>query len=250
MEDSTGEHRPIVTKEYERPRKREDPSWPVLWGGVESRTAFYHYEGPPVVYEAKRSFTSLFEPPKIQEGESQSQQLLKNKPINFSTAAPGNVRRSLSMSQIQKNSKNPSLPFVPEGGINLNDKYIAASGNSQIITSNVASGTSNQSGAVRGINHDRATMCNRRLAALKRLSVPMGGGGGAPGKLKRSASLDAGLNAKAPPARDEPKKPGYCENCRIKYEDFKMVSSQFVWTVNLLNLIVLRTSFSFAACRF
>ena len=106
-----------------------------------------------------------------------------------------------------------------EGGAGAKDEYIAASGNSQTITSNIASGTSTRSGALGGAN---GGVIDKRLAVLSRNMVSMGSGL-SKGMLRRSTSVDAGLNAKVPPPRDEPKKPGYCENCRIKYDDFKEV---------------------------
>lgn len=106
-----------------------------------------------------------------------------------------------------------------------NDGYIAASGNSQIITSTNATSTRSGAPSQWGAN---GAMIDKRLAVLSKRSVPLGksfmsGASNAP-KLKRSVSMDAGLNAQVPPPRDEPKKPGYCENCRVKYDDFKVVS--------------------------
>jgi hypothetical protein len=48
--------------------------------------------------------------------------------------------------------------------------------------------------------------------------------------MKRSLSLDTGLNTfrHLQPPKDEPKKPGYCENCRVRYEDFKTVSHRYI----------------------
>lgn len=105
---------------------------------------------------------------------------------------------------------------------------MAASGNSQIITSNIASGTSTRSGAPAGFGNQNGIV-DKRLAILSRQVVTLGGmkGVNEQGNLKRSASLDAGLNGKLPPPREEVKKPGYCENCRVKYDDFRHVSSFF-----------------------
>ena len=78
---------------------------------------------------------------------------------------------------------------------------------------------------------------DKRLALLQNraVSMSMGGASGSGTKkevasnkvkpIRRSKSTGGGdrwdLGMKM---REEPKKPGYCENCRIKYDDFKTVS--------------------------
>ena len=221
VEDSTGEHRPIVTKEYERPRKHEDPSWPVLWGGVEGRGGFYHYEGT-IKYERRV-------PPPVPVAPAPTAAVNTAKGGHALAAARAvgpapNLRRALSMQAISKAGERVSVGTVVSGG---KDAYSAASGNSQTITSTMA--TSTRSGAPSRLG-GAGPIVDKRLAVLSQRTVPSmagasgKGGKAAPGKLKRSVSVDAGLNTKAPPPRDEPKKPGYCENCRIKYDDFKDVS--------------------------
>lgn len=222
VEDSTGEHRPIAIKEYDRPRKGEDPSWPVLYGGIEGRGGFYHYQGSKILYERKKPpvvFSTVpIVPPAIGFTATRAVGL----------TAP-NLRRSVSLNQLRKHQagnpqQQPSTTNDDRGGKNA---YVAASGNSQIITSNIASGTSTRSGAIGSFGMHGNGIVDKRLAILSRSVVSLGGGSGstgsALGKLKRSASVDAGLNKKVPPPREECKKPGYCENCRVKYDDFKDV---------------------------
>ncbi|KAL8280720.1 hypothetical protein RQP46_006724 [Phenoliferia psychrophenolica] len=226
VEDSTGIHRPIAAKEYEKPRKGSDPLWPVLWGGLEGRGAFYHYEGAPIVHENRLRPPAPVEEEEEQEEEEEEEQPEEvEQPPEEPVAEPSkghaafaaravapSLRRTASLNRLTTAPKAPP-------------KYLAASGNSQTITSTVASATSTRGGlpALGGaFGNGNGPLVNRRLAALNRSTVPTRFGGAAvPGKLKRSTSVDAGLNAKAPPPREEPKKPGYCENCRLKYEDFK-----------------------------
>jgi regulatory subunit for Cdc7p protein kinase len=218
VEDSTGEHRPVVTKEYERPRRGEDPAWPVLWGGIEGRGGFYRYEGPAIKYERRLPPPVLARPV-----------LAAIQPTGFAGVAAravggagaADLRRTVSLSNLRKNQpvRQGALPEP----LASKPAYIAASGNSQTITSNIASST--RSGAL--VPGGLSGMPDKRLAILERSMVSMGKGGLSkrlvPGKLRRSTSVDAGLNVKAPAPRSEPKKPGYCENCRIKYDDFKEV---------------------------
>ncbi|ORY87489.1 Dfp1/Him1, central region-domain-containing protein [Leucosporidium creatinivorum] len=222
VEDSTGEHRPIVTKEYERPRKHEDPSWPVLWGGIEGRGGFYHYNGP-ITYERR-----VPPPPAPAAAPAAASKTTGGHALAAARAVDGapNLRRALSLQVINNKTAKRGGGGVDSaisgGG---KDAYIAASGNSQTITSTMA--TSTRSGAPSRLG-GAGPIVDKRLAVLSQRTVPSmagssgkGGGRLMPGKLKRSVSVDAGLNTKAPPPRDEPKKPGYCENCRVKYDDFK-----------------------------
>lgn len=221
VEDSTGEHRPIVTKEYERPRRHEDPSWPVLWGGIEGRGGFYHYN-KPITYERRipPPPAAAAPAPKAAGGHAHA--------AARAVDGPPNLRRALSLQAINNKTAKQGLVDPLISGGKGKDTYIAASGNSQTITSTMA--TSTRSGAPSRLG-GAGPIVDKRLAVLSQRTVPsMAGAGGKGGrasmlgKLKRSVSVDAGLNTKAPPPRDEPKKPGYCENCRVKYDDFKEVS--------------------------
>ncbi|GAA5975329.1 hypothetical protein JCM11641_005939 [Rhodosporidiobolus odoratus] len=246
VEDSTGEHRPVVVKEYDRPRKHDDPQWPVLWGGIEGRTGFYHYDGE-ITYERK-----VRPPAPAPEPE---------KPAAASRPVAPNLRRAVSLQNVARGTQVAGAIGGPS--YNRRDSYIAASGNSQIITSNIASATSNagRSGAATASRFapGAGPFVDKRLAVLSNRTVSVAGGSllgsgtsaaasrsGAPsagsgrgrlatlkrqGKLQRSLSVDAGLSGRrvpSVPVREEPKKPGYCENCRLKYDDFKehVVSSK------------------------
>ncbi|BGP08877.1 Cdc7p-Dbf4p kinase complex regulatory subunit [Rhodotorula toruloides] len=247
VEDSTGEHRPIVVKEYERPRKNEVPSWPVLWGGIEGRTGFYHYDGPEITYE-RRVPPRPAPPPAATSGKA----------AGFgSTAARAvapNLRRTVSLQNVAR-GQQAAYGYAGYEPAGRRDSYIAASGNSQIITSNIQSATSTaaRSGAAQA-NRFGNPYVDKRLAVLSNRTVSVAGGsilgsgstaGGSggvasgsaagsggrlaalkrserPGSLKRSLSVEGHLaRVPNPPVRDEPKKAGYCENCRIKYDCFR-----------------------------
>lgn len=228
VEDTTLQHRPIVIKEYDRPRKGHDPDWPILYGGCEGRGGFYHYRGT-IKYERKVKPLPIVNAAAAAVETSNGHAFAAARAVG-NNIAPPNLRRALSMQTI--NQKVDSI----RGGLIGKGEYIAASGNSQIITSTTA--TSTRSGAPNRLGHN-ATI-DKRLAFLNQRTVPaMGSSLGLngskmlknmlndiekEGKLKRSASVDAGLNMKVPPPRQIVKKPGYCENCRIKYDDFTQVS--------------------------
>ncbi|GAA6058220.1 hypothetical protein JCM3770_005021 [Rhodotorula araucariae] len=241
VEDSTGEHRPIVAKEYEKPRKHEDPSWPVLWGGIEGRTGFYRYDGE-VTYERR-----VPPPPTV---APVPQPTAAGKSGYGSTAARAiapNLRRAVSLQNVarEQGRKQESAGTAGASGYGhgQRESFVAASGNSQIITSNIASATSTaaRSGAAQASRFGaNGGLVDKRLAVLTNRTVSVAGNGLAGGvvrvkrmAMQRSVSVDGGLHGlRVPPAavpvRDEPKKPGYCENCRVKYDDFKdhVVSSK------------------------
>ncbi|GAA5929197.1 protein serine/threonine kinase activating protein DBF4 [Sporobolomyces koalae] len=261
VEDSTGEHRPIVIQEYDKPRsKHEDPTWPVLYGGIEGRSGFFKPEGDP----GPRLYApggaggatqvkpqSALENPSVQmtrdetwlEKEKALTNLKTQLMAGFSTTAARavgapNLRRAISLQnvpragtalqeqQTQDAQAQETTKHAAPGGIRRRDSYIAASGNSQIITSNT--GTSTRSGAAMQPGTGKGAVVDKRLAVLagRTVSVALAGGGGGAGSkkekaVKRSVSVDSGQLKKLVRAREEPKKPGYCENCRVKYEDFK-----------------------------
>ncbi|GAA5984252.1 hypothetical protein JCM5350_002880 [Sporobolomyces pararoseus] len=239
VEDSTGEHRPIVIQEYDKPRKHEDPTWPVLYGGIEGRSGFYKYEGPPIQYQPRCDPNPLPKRPSLAPSAKTTDgtKLM----AGFSTTAARavgapNLRRAISLQNVPRADTSKLAHTAQEdnkhaapGGIHRRDSYIAASGNSQIITSNT--GTSTRSGAAMQPGTGKGSAIDKRLAVLanRTVSVSMGGNsskkevGSAAKTLKRSMSVDSQMKdvRKFVKPREEPKKPGYCENCRIKYDDFK-----------------------------
>jgi hypothetical protein len=148
-------------------------------------------------------------------------------------------------------------PFIPQpkgnhtlpGNPNLNKSrtILMASGNS-VIFSTIASGlsavTSTQSGAIQGpmmgvgnnLNGLRGKEIDFGFSLNKgkkksgnRIEALMAAEGKQQGRLKRSASHHEGLKDKfskeiAPREKEKVKKPGYCENCKGRYEDFNEVS--------------------------
>ncbi|GAA5924293.1 hypothetical protein JCM3775_005648 [Rhodotorula graminis] len=249
VEDSTGEHRPIVAKEYDKPRKHEEPSWPILYGGIEGRTGFYRYDGE-ITYERRVPPPAPLVAPQQQQ---QQQQVANGGKGGFGSVAARalapNLRRAVSLQNVAREQAGRADGIgagVGAAGAHhpRRDSFMAASGNSQTITSNIASATSTaaRSGAAQASRFGaNGGLVDKRLAVLSNRTVSVAGSGLAGGVarvkrmgIQRSVSVDGGLNGLRVPAaaaaavRDEPKKPGYCENCRVKYDDFKdhVVSSK------------------------
>lgn len=232
VEDSTGEHRPIVAKEYDRPKRGDSPEWPILHGGIEGRTNAFCPKG----CAAPAPIPALtFALPQVPAVSRLTAPAATNLGVN-------SLRKSLSMQNLQKKlgsaptGLQPSLlpPPLPAGKAGENEGFLAASGNSQGITSNIASMTSGA--PVANGKATGGTMLDHRLALLGKRQFLSGAGLGnkdvdnlltkaSMPVMKRSLSLDTGLNKKNPARPHIPCKPGYCENCRQKYEDFADVST-------------------------
>ena len=150
---------------------------------------------------------------------------------------------------------------APSGylGSTATSGYVAASGNSVRVTSNYGTtstmglgssymGASSLPAPLRERLQNQV-VTSRRVSALDRVRNSGVDGGKAPGgsvSLEASASSammpppvdipdrvrmlkkSKSTNTLRLPKRDEKSKPGYCESCRAKFEDFKAVSCLFV----------------------
>ncbi|KAK9899130.1 hypothetical protein P389DRAFT_44432 [Cystobasidium minutum MCA 4210] len=234
VEDTSGEFQPAHAKEYSQRihskpgDENRDTEWPTLWGGQEGRQAFF---------KASSSYKPTL--PSIDLIRS------NERGCAIKVAAPSNTN-SKKHNQQQQSSHIADPP-----------SYLAASGNSQIITSNIQSGTSTRSGQVLGANGAKGLptkmngyIVDKRLARLGSKNahiVTIGNNstflqqtstrtstsqnGSATSDFARAAAnlkasndkLRASLEKRGRiiPPRPEPKKPGYCENCRVRFEDFK-----------------------------
>ncbi|KAF8332627.1 uncharacterized protein EI90DRAFT_3053805 [Cantharellus anzutake] len=181
----------------------------------------------------------------LEEDEDEEEE---NAPLALSRSAPGvpPLRRTASMHDLGRyislNDKNRD----PDNG-NFNGEYIAASGNSVLITSNVNSttsfaqnplsgGSSLNGGQFIGGGGGSRQLHNKRLhrqvlthRTLAQAVNATGSGEDSTGHriIRKSKSTNAMRASSSKrkahlPARDEVKKPGYCENCRVKFEDFNL----------------------------
>lgn len=250
IEDATSKHRTVMVKEYGFTQK-EEPEWPILHERFLRPSAAN--QSTVELSKIRARAWSLYVECKPFEGE-----------------AP-------SVSDLKRSTSLRSLPCTPK----LPDAlpYQDASGNSVVLTSNIAStSTANNSPALFGQNamgvyKDRAIMQmnkrvqvlkgNARLAAAKRSSVTDASiaeltqrrastGSAQPCippktflthwqlcrmldqarepvarsditaemRMKNREKVDAGLKG-----REQETAAGYCENCRLRYNDLSVVSS-------------------------
>ncbi|KAG8737515.1 hypothetical protein FRC10_008095 [Ceratobasidium sp. 414] len=200
VEDLTGTHATVAHRDFgPRPVGGARPGYPICYAHPDTRGPFC-------------------EPPKeVKRGRGRERE----------AAGEGtkDLRRAASMSQMraQRRATTGGVTQEPEQEQEQEEvdadpeadraEYIAASGNSVAITSNVASTTSTAVAAP-GVPRVRSTL---RFQALAKGA----GGAGAmpPPRVIRKAKSTNTLAVRLP-VREERKKPGYCENCRTRFEDF------------------------------
>ncbi|KAF9484458.1 hypothetical protein BDN70DRAFT_989551 [Pholiota conissans] len=168
----------------------------------------------------------------------------------ISNAGGANLRKSISVSNLRRRYSHPVAGQHGGGGLIDLDadedeiepanasgynpsaagmNYIAASGNSVGITSNTGT-TSTSSRFQRNINgasaftdkFGRHVVTSLKMSTKEKVEAgPSNNPMGPPTKvpmLRKSKST----NTMKLPKRDEGAKPGYCESCRVKFEDFTM----------------------------
>ena len=202
--DATNEHRPIAVGEYDRTAheaQHRPPPWPVLYGDVEGRGLFVY------VKPKDRQRLALQDAPPARPGHL-------------------SLRRAASLNLAGASQRAPESSHAP-GTPNL-----MASDNSIALASTVASTTSaslHSQGAQPG-----GAIADKRLAELtRRMHTPVdlkraGRGAvvrrmrGIPPQepdaptLRRAHSMNSTREALKP----REKRPGHCENCRCRFEDF------------------------------
>ena len=159
------------------------------------------------------------------------------------------LRRSVSMHNLRRRTSLPDAGFALDGYIDLDAEfgegdilsanasgylasgaYMAASGNSVGVTS--TTGTTSAAGntlrnlqlppGLRG-RLQQQVVTSKRVVSGAEGKEKMGPPPNIPEKsnmLRKSRST----NTLRLPKREEGVKPGYCESCRVKFEDFKQVS--------------------------
>ncbi|QRV79339.1 regulatory subunit for Cdc7p protein kinase [Ceratobasidium sp. AG-Ba] len=198
VEDLTGTHATIAHRDFgTKPVGGARPGYPICHAHPDTRGPFC-------------------EPPKeVKRGRGRER--------GEGGGGGGGLRRAASMSHMRRATIG-GVARDPEHEQEVDEEleadlepdraeYVAASGNSVAITSNVASTTSTAVAAP-GVPRVRSTL---RFQALAKGA----GGGGAmpPPRVIRKAKSTNSIAVRLP-VREERKKPGYCENCRTRFEDF------------------------------
>lgn len=234
---------------------KERGAWPVLYCHPHSRGPFIEFDE-----KERRRWEKAKRAEEIKETERQQQaarELRRKKQAQAQLLArkTGDLRRSVSMNNLHRQVANAGVEDIdldvdfPDTQASVNasgylastSNYIAASGNSVGITS--TTGTTSVGGAglralelpanLRG-RIQQQVVTSRRVSTLaigKDSSNRQLGAMGPPESIpdRRNAILrkSRSTNTLRLPKRDEGCKPGYCECCRVKFEDFEYVSLSF-----------------------
>ncbi|KAF4567700.1 hypothetical protein EYR40_006704 [Pleurotus pulmonarius] len=252
VEDLHQEFATIAAHEYPvpKPHSTAKPLWPILH-------CHPHARGPFIEFDEKER--RRWEKAQQAEAAKEKQSLHvtrtgrpKPRPtsLHLQAAGHGDLRRSVSMNNIRRRASHPNGVLRDANLVDLDaDEYdndlayasgylassisghAAASGNSVGLTS--TAGTTSTTGTVRNALQLPATLRGRlqqHVVTSKKFpngerdgsNGPMAPPDGMPGRsaqamLRKSRST----NTIKLPRRDEGSKPGYCESCRTKFDDFR-----------------------------
>ncbi|KAF7376027.1 DBF4-type domain-containing protein [Mycena sanguinolenta] len=245
VEDIRSELATVAVQEYVIPKGRDAANtrvpWPVLHCHPHARGPFLPFDEK----EKKRwEKAQRLEAEQADERERQQDKMLRVEAMKRKAEArlqacnqSGDLRRSVSMNNMHRRAKLDDQQFVDlDGDVGdvadstnmgyLPRVYVAASGNSVGITSTTGTtsttGFSLRSSALPSSLRSRPEVLTSRKFPSAH-AQPKNGNMGPPTNvperrpmLKKSRST----NTMRLPKRDEGSKPGYCECCRTKFEDF------------------------------
>ncbi|EPQ57429.1 hypothetical protein GLOTRDRAFT_74212 [Gloeophyllum trabeum ATCC 11539] len=226
----------------------ERGAWPILYCHPRARGPFVEYNEKE---QRRWEKAQLAEKEDAKERECVKAKLRRERKKEQMQVQPrqGDLRRTVSMNNLHRRVTNPELGFDElldwkgdnSGSVNASGylastgAYIAASGNSVNITS-TAGTTSMASGPLQTLQLPAALRdrLEQQVTTSRRVTAANNGNtADANGKLgdmgpplsipERRAQLKKSRSTSTLrlPKRDEKSKPGYCESCRVKFEDFK-----------------------------
>lgn len=254
VEDLRQELATIAAHEYEIPKSRDGKTgWPILYCHPCARGPFIPFdEKEKKRWERQQQVENNREEENNKKRIRNTQGLTRKADANMRSKKPCDLRRSISLGNLQRRASYP-LPGPQEGCL-INDgeplesnnasgylastagtTYIAASGNSISIAS--TTGTTSTAGyplrntqlpsALSGRIRQQVLTSRRLSISTEKVDSGLRNGlMGPPEKVPaRQAVLrkSKSTNTLRLPKRDEGSKPGYCESCRVKFDDFKLV---------------------------
>jgi regulatory subunit for Cdc7p protein kinase len=253
VEDMRQELQTLISLEYPISKSRdgkESGSWPVLYCDPRARGPFLPFDEREErrVEKAERAERDreadlLRRKAKLREQERRrkAQQEAQKKGDLRRTVSMQNMRRRLSLGDECPEGLdfNGDIECDPDSaaasGYLASGNYVAASGNSVGITS--TTGTTSTTGlSLRSLQLPRniAGKLSKEVVTNRRLShiAPtvgkenaMGPPPTVPDRPQRLLRKSRSTNTMRLPKRDEGTKPGYCESCRVKFEDFQQVGN-------------------------
>lgn len=269
---------------------KERGAWPILYCHPHSRGPFIEFDER----ERRRwEKTRHAEEDKETERQQRAERELRRKKqaqAQLIARKTGDLRRSVSMNNLHRQAANAGVADFVEldadfpdtqasadasGYLASTSAYIAASGNSVGITSTTGT-TSVGGGSLRALELpanlrgriQQQVVTSRRVSTLatgkensNRQFGVMGPPDGIPDRRNALLRKSRSTNTLRLPKRDEGSKPGYCECCRVKFDDFEYVSPLFPRlcscstfastseTGSIASLpVMIRTTFSWTLC--
>ena len=268
VEDAKQELATIHALEYPIHKGRdgkERGAWPALYCHPHSRGPFIDFDE-----RERRRWEKTRRAEEDKESERQqraARELRRKKQAQAQLIArkTGDLRRSVSMNNLHRQVANAGVEdFVDmdadfpdtqasanaSGYLASTSAYIAASGNSVGITSTTGT-TSVGGGALRALELpanlrgriQQQVVTSRKVSALatakdnsNRQLGAMGPPDGIPDRPNALLRKSRSTNTLRLPRRDEGSKPGYCESCRVKFDDFEYVSPLYASLLFMLNV--------------
>ena len=257
VEDAKQELATIHALEYPIHKGRdgkERGAWPILYCHPHSRGPFIEFDER----ERRRWEKSRHgeEDKEIERQQRAARELRRKKQAQAQLIArkTGDLRRSVSMNNLHRQVVNAGAEDFDldadftetqasvnaSGYLASTSAYIAASGNSVGITS--TTGTTSAGGALRALELpanlrgriQQQVVTSRKVSTLvagkdnsNRQPRTMGPPDGIPDRPNTLLRKSRSTNTLRLPKRDEGSKPGYCESCRMKFDDFEYVSLSF-----------------------
>lgn len=232
---------------------KERGAWPVLYCHPHSRGPFIEFDERERRRWERTKRAEENEETERQQRAARELRRKKQAQARFIAHKTGDLRRSVSMNNLNRQAAaeefldlDADFPDTQasanaSGYLASTSAYIAASGNSVGITSTTGT-TSVGGGSLRALDLppnlrgriQQQVVTSRRVSTLangKDNSNRQLGAMGPPNSIpdRRNALLrkSRSTNTLRLPRRDEGSKPGYCECCRVKFEDFDSVSLVF-----------------------
>ncbi len=256
VEDMRQELATVIALEYPIARGRDGKErghWPVLHCHPRARGPFVEYDEKE---EKRREKIDRADHDREVERERRMARLRdyeRRRKVEMQARGRTDLRRSVSMNNLRRRATFSGVGAdgfydmeaeygggdieAPESanasGYLASGTYVAASGNSVGITS--TTGTTSTAGlSFRNLQLPSALKdkLQNQVVTSRRVPVPlpvgkensMGPPLSIPDRPQRILRKSRSTNTIRLPKREEGMKPGYCESCRVKFEDFKQVS--------------------------
>lgn len=268
VEDIWGELAPIAIMEYSghgRPvEKDKAPTYPVLYMDPRARSPFVKYDEREARKLEKVEANEKFKAMERKKHRAKIKELLKRQHAEMRKREKS-LRRCASMGDLGKRAATHTdfKDFgseAPDGGAGLCDvkaqneqdachqqvasgfgpsttgpatghSYIAASGNSVAITSTTTTSFAQTLGNARLPPNLREQLARQVITSRRGAAAGKENINPFEARLRKAKST----TTMRLPTREESKKPGYCEACRVKFEDFAEVCA----VISFLELVVL-----------